>query len=564
MTSALFNHIWQSTLFAAPVWLLTLLLRRNAARTRYWLWLAASVKFLVPFSLLVTAGSYLDTRSAGAVDVSAPFTIEPSFVMPLAPASASIVQHAPNRLPEFLFAGWAIGFLAVLIAWCRQWLRSRSSVRDAREMNLEASVRVMTSGTSFEPGIFGVIRPVLLLPEGITQRLSPQELKSILTHELCHVRYRDNLTAAIHMLVEALFWFHPLVWWMGARLIDERERACDEEVLRQGSDPQLYAESILKVCTLYLESPLPCVAGVTGSNLRQRIGGIMSNRIVERLDAPKKFVIAAATAVALAGPILFGIANAPQIRAQSAASAGKKFDVASIKAANPKTRPDVRVSPTGIDYFAYSLRSLIAEAYSFRLASITSPDNHAKDLLNGEFFDISAKTDHPVSQSELHQMLQTLLADRFKLTLHHELRSESVYRLATAAGGMKLRESAIEGPLESRIRPDGGVNCKNTTMQIFSEFLTARLSRVVLDDTGLNGRYDFELKLDGLPSVTQLQEAASSGNMEAAGAMKRKMVDWTESSIFSDIQKQLGLRLESGRASVDNLVVDRVEKPTEN
>ena len=62
----------------------------------------------------------------------------------------------------------------------------------------------------------------------------------------------------LHMLVEALFWFHPLVWWLGARLVDERERACDEEVLRLGSDPQIYAESILKICEFYLESPLLC------------------------------------------------------------------------------------------------------------------------------------------------------------------------------------------------------------------------------------------------------------------------------------------------------------------
>jgi beta-lactamase regulating signal transducer with metallopeptidase domain len=73
--------------------------------------------------------------------------------------------------------------------------------------------------------------------------------------ELCHVRYRDNLTAAIHMFVETVFWFHPLVWWMGMRMVRERERACDEEVLRRGSEPRVYAEGILSVCELYVESP---------------------------------------------------------------------------------------------------------------------------------------------------------------------------------------------------------------------------------------------------------------------------------------------------------------------
>jgi bla regulator protein BlaR1 len=53
-------------------------------------------------------------------------------------------------------------------------------------------------------------------------------MEAMLAHELCHVRRRDNLTSAMHMVVEVVFWFHPLVWWIGVRLMEERERACDE------------------------------------------------------------------------------------------------------------------------------------------------------------------------------------------------------------------------------------------------------------------------------------------------------------------------------------------------
>jgi bla regulator protein blaR1 len=66
-------------------------------------------------------------------------------------------------------------------------------------------------------------------------------LDAIITHELCHRRRRDNMAAAVHMLVQVVFWFHPLVWWIGARLLGERECACDEEVLRLGNDAQAYA-----------------------------------------------------------------------------------------------------------------------------------------------------------------------------------------------------------------------------------------------------------------------------------------------------------------------------------
>ena len=77
------------------------------------------------------------------------------------------------------------------------------------------------------------------------------------------------------MAVQAIFWFHPLVWWIGARLVDERERACDAEVVRLGSDPRVYAESLLKTCQFYVESPLVCVSGVTGSDLKKGIEQIM-------------------------------------------------------------------------------------------------------------------------------------------------------------------------------------------------------------------------------------------------------------------------------------------------
>jgi len=72
-----------------------------------------------------------------------------------------------------------------------------------------------------EPGVVGILRPVLLLPEGILDQLDQTQLDALLAHEFCHVRRRDNLTAAIHMVVQAIFWFHPLTWWIGVRLLTE-------------------------------------------------------------------------------------------------------------------------------------------------------------------------------------------------------------------------------------------------------------------------------------------------------------------------------------------------------
>jgi hypothetical protein len=157
---------------------------------------------------------------------------------------------------------------------------------------------------------------VIVLPQGITERLTHAEFEAVIAHELCHARRRDNLAAAIHMLVESLFWFHPLVWWLGARMVEERERACDEAVLELGGEPQIYAESIVKVCRFYLESPLPCVAGVTGSDLKKRVERIMHKRIGSNLPAWRKTMITGLGVAAILGPVAVGLFNAPAGRAQ--------------------------------------------------------------------------------------------------------------------------------------------------------------------------------------------------------------------------------------------------------
>jgi uncharacterized protein (TIGR03435 family) len=137
-------------------------------------------------------------------------------------------------------------------------------------------------------------------------------------HELSHVRRRDNLTAALHMMVTALFWFHPLIWWIGLRLVDERERACDEHVLRWGGGSETYAESILKVCEFCLESPLTCSAGVTGSDLKKRIEEIMRFHIGNPLKLSRIVLLMAVGITAVGGPIAIGVVKVAEGPVRSA------------------------------------------------------------------------------------------------------------------------------------------------------------------------------------------------------------------------------------------------------
>jgi uncharacterized protein (TIGR03435 family) len=236
------------------------------------------------------------------------------------------------------------------------------------------------------------------------------------------------------------------------------------------------------------------------------------------------------------------------------------FDVASIKAANVKTSPAMRVNPRGIEYVG-TLRGLIAAAYSVNPRSLSS---HAEVL--DQIYNVVAKSDHDLTKDKLSLMMQALLADRFHLAVRHESKVESVYKLIAAAGGPKLTDSVGGGESGCAIGPNRTTKCSHETMASFSTYLTARMSRVVLDQTGLKGTYDFTLQLDGIPSIDDLRSAMSSGGDPATAkrTLGNAMNDWTTSSIFTDLPKQLGLKLESDKAPVDSLVVERVEKSSEN
>jgi bla regulator protein blaR1 len=223
-----------------------------------------------------------------------------------APAALPVSYAHPDLLPLIagtLVAAWLCGSIVVLAVWCVRWRRIAALVRQAKPLRegreiailrrLEGpgrSIEAVVSATALEPGIFGISRSVLIWPKGISEHLDDEHIQSILAHELCHVRRRDNLAAAAHMVVEAIFWFHPLVWWMGKCMVEERERACDEQALDLGNEPRVYAESILKTCEFCVGSPLACVSGVTGADLKERIVRIMAGRRTLILDRRRKLL----------------------------------------------------------------------------------------------------------------------------------------------------------------------------------------------------------------------------------------------------------------------------------
>jgi len=334
------DHVWQSTLVAGVAVTIALLLRRQP-HVRHWVWFAVVVKFLVPFAVLVAIGHAIEWKQPSAFHsdlavrvvetVGQPFSAQ-VFPSVERPSSTPLAPHSGTRWPQALLAIWVCGAACLALRWCVRWRRLArvaaaarplaegreiDALRRAQESASVDTLPVVSTDVVMEPGVFGIVRPVLIWPRDVSRHLDDAQMDAILLHELCHAKRRDNLVAMLLMLVQALFWFHPLVWWLGARLVEDRERACDDDVIRRGVEPSAYAEGLLRTCRFCVETPLACVAGVTGSDLRKRIEGIMQPRATTRVNRWTKSILGLAAAAVVAAPMVVGAMNA---RASSAPS----------------------------------------------------------------------------------------------------------------------------------------------------------------------------------------------------------------------------------------------------
>jgi uncharacterized protein (TIGR03435 family) len=381
------------------------------------------------------------------------------------------------------------------------------------------------------------------------------------------------------MIVEAVFWFHPLVWWIGARLVEERELACDQEVLSLGAEPLEYAEGIVNVCKLCVESPLACVSGVTGSNLRKRIEGIMMNRLAPRLNFAKKVALTLAGIAALTAPITLGIINA----------ATPKFQTASIKRCGDRpgfmrgagfSASDGSLNTGCIALADLDSTGLIQRAYVRFAGALPHfwtgvvPITGAPDWIHAELFEIEARAEgHPTEEMMQGPMLQTLLEDRFKLTIHRETREVPVYALTLEQGGSGLKPfadgSCIPPPAKipfPELAPGQQycrfmvgakpplVDAQGADLTQLAHLLDLVLDRPVIDKTGTTQKFDIHL---------EFAPDATTPRFLPGGDLALPAAATAAPSIFSALH-QLGLKLEPTNGPRDFLVIDHVERPTGN
>ncbi len=291
--------------------------------------------------------------------------------------------------------------------------------------------------------------------------------------------------------------------------------------------------------------------------------------------------------------VLFTLVAA-QVQAQSTPQRAA-FEVASIKLNKNCGAGAVlpRISPGGITLPCLSVRILIRLAYS----AFNGADLNARlmQVLNGpgwidtDRYDISAKPEAKASAAEMAPMLQTLLEDRFNLKVHKEPRDTPVYELTVAEQNPKLRPSKdgdcipIDLTNLSGARPKPGDPAPNycgggrarmsgdvmsadwvgiTMAELAGRMLPAYVDRPVVDRTGLTGR--FNVHLEFVPPRPVGPIFLNGQEMPAPAPGAEAPAEPSGPSIFTALQKQLGLKLSPGKDPLDVIVVDRVERPSEN
>jgi uncharacterized protein (TIGR03435 family) len=319
--------------------------------------------------------------------------------------------------------------------------------------------------------------------------------------------------------------------------------------------------------------------------------------------------------VVLAGAVLFG----------QTIDKSLTFEVASIKPAampTPNGRGMMYMRPPSggpgskdpgrINYPFITLKSLIMNAYDVKDYQVSGPP-----YLDSERFEVTAKMPPDTTQEQFRVMLQNLLAERFKLTVHKDTKELPMYSLVVAKGGPKLTESAEAPPVKEgedpgalppppplgqiKMGPDGfpilpapllgggrggmffmgmpgkmRLSAQKQTMKDLADNLSSRLARPVADETGLTRKYDFALTFstEGLnmpmmPGPPPPPPGGGGGAVAVTGGEGGRGPGQTEAEappdIFRAIQSQLGLKLDAKKGPVTMIVVDHVEKaPTEN
>ena len=563
MLAAVLNNFWLALGVVALVWLALKFLNRINAATRYAIWWAVlGVVLFLPLAprlagvwhsrepARVTAA----TRASSAAATLLPPAVEPVFV--------TVAQERVGTWPLWAFGVWA----AILLFRFTQIVRSYIFLRGVKQRaavspralptcGIKRPVRLLLSSEISSPMAVGFLKPAVMLPVSLIEELADPDLDHVLLHELAHIARRDDWTNLAGRLAGAALALHPVAIWILRQIEREREMACDDFVVAQTGAARPYAKSLARLFELRWARRGDLLAsGIFGRGSR------LGDRIETLLRRGREFSPRASlTRVALSGVVLLGFviagSLAPRWIAFAQQPARPSFEVASVKPSVPRTAHFSLLELGGrFTTTNTTLKMLIGFAYDVRDYQIAGGPN----WLDSAKYNVEAKPDVPRpaehNAARMRLMAQSLLAERFKLAIHRETKELPVYDLVVAKGGPKLKKAANTAEASGR-RGRGLLTGVAADMPLLVNQLSQQLGRSVIDKTGLTGKYDF--KLEWTPDPGELR-------FPAGGPDAPPPPDLSGPSIFTAVQEQLGLKLESVKGPVEILVIDHAEKPDAN
>lgn len=290
----LLHALWQGTLVAMLLAPLLGLMSNRSARARHQVCLTGlMLLLLMPLAsfgwlLLTGADDSLSTHAASLVLAG---------THPLASWVALLNEHLPALVVAWLVGVGCLGSRGALL-----WLATRRLVasptlaappalratvaRLRTHLRIDRAVTLVLSARVDVPQVLGWLAPVILIPVGAVQLLTPAQLRAVLAHELAHVARNDHLVAWLSMLAETLLFFHPTTWWLSSRLADEREHACDDVAVSIHGDALGYARALATLDDLaaaLAARPTPAPSPALSSQ-----GGSLMSRITRLLGTPRR------------------------------------------------------------------------------------------------------------------------------------------------------------------------------------------------------------------------------------------------------------------------------------
>jgi len=347
-------HLWQATVFGLAIALVVALLPLPA-RLRYFAGCLGLLRFLVPAGFLAPLIRLMPWACTGGLWKASGLG---TLWMPVFAVPGSAVQSPSAMpvlsLPAFMTVVWCAGTILILAIGLTRLARGLRAVRrqqtpfsrSDRERLATLANRVgvppnRVTGWFVPPnswlGVIGIFRSRIVVPEGLFSTLDEKEVESVLLHELVHVKRHDNLLRLFQAAVVALFWFHPLVWWLDKRLRWESESACDEAVLRLTGANRVYATGLFKAVRYALELDLPGVSGMSRIGLQSRIHAVLNHQ--DRKDSPVKLAITVSTLIGFFGFATL-LASTPAAPGGSASPADQQTALANDNAQSKTASAD--------------------------------------------------------------------------------------------------------------------------------------------------------------------------------------------------------------------------------